>query len=245
MKLLDNKISIVTGGSGDIGKSIVETFVKHGSYVIFTFFSSKKKAKVLEYNLKHHAESYNIDLSKNETSSKQLVEYVIHKYGKLDILVNNAGTTKDNYLIKISEKDWDYIMKINLYSIFHLTKYAIYPMIKQKKGSIINMSSIVGLIGNIGQSHYAASKAGIIGFTKSIAKEFGTRNIRCNTIAPGYISTNMSLHLKKKIQENWINKIPLKRAGSPQDIANCALFLASDLSDYITGSTLNVNGGII
>ncbi|WP_185857290.1 3-oxoacyl-[acyl-carrier-protein] reductase [Blattabacterium cuenoti] len=244
MKLLNGKIAIVTGGSGDIGKSIVKTFVQHGANVIFTFFSSKKEAKKLEFEFKDLVEAYQIDLS-DFHSSENLVQKVIKKYGSIDILVNNAGIIKDNFLLKISKENWDYVIKTNLYSIFNLTKHAIHPMMKQKKGSIINMSSVVGLTGNIGQSNYAASKAGIIGFTKSIARELGKKNIRCNAIAPGYIVTKMNYHFEYKIKENWIRNIPLKRPGTPQDIANSTLFLASDLSNYITGTVLNVNGGLI
>ncbi|WP_185865984.1 3-oxoacyl-[acyl-carrier-protein] reductase [Blattabacterium cuenoti] len=244
MKLLNGKIAIVTGGSGDIGKSIVKTFARHGANVIFTFYSSINEAKKLVLELKDSVEAYQIDLS-DLNSSENLVEKVIKKYGKIDILVNNAGVVKDNFLLKISKEDWDFVIKTNLYSVFNLTKYTIYPMMKQKKGSIINMSSVIGLTGNIGQSNYAASKAGIIGFTKSIARELGKKNIRCNAIAPGYIATKMNSHFQYKIKENWINNIPLKRPGSPQEIANCTLFLASDLSSYITGSVLNVNGGLI
>ncbi|WP_185859277.1 3-oxoacyl-[acyl-carrier-protein] reductase [Blattabacterium cuenoti] len=244
MKLLNGKIAIVTGGSGDIGKSIVKTFARHGANVIFTFYSSIKEAKKLVLELKESVEAYQIDLS-DFNSSEYLVEKVIKKYGRIDILVNNAGVIKDNFLLKISKEDWDYVIKTNLYSVFNLTKYAIYPMMKQKKGSIINMSSVIGLTGNIGQSNYAASKAGIIGFTKSIARELGKKNIRCNAIAPGYIDTKMNSYFRSKIKENWIKNIPLKRPGTPQDIANCTLFLASDLSNYITGSVLNVNGGLI
>ncbi|WP_185862111.1 3-oxoacyl-[acyl-carrier-protein] reductase [Blattabacterium cuenoti] len=244
MKLLNGKIAIVTGGSGDIGKSIVKTFSQHGANVIFTFFSSKKEATKLVSELSDSVEAYKIDLS-NFNSSENLIKKVIKKYGNIDILVNNAGVIKDNFLLKISKKDWDYVIKTNLYSVFNLTKYAIYPMMKQKKGSIINMSSVIGLTGNTGQSNYAASKAGIIGFTKSIARELGKRNIRCNAIAPGYITTKMNSHFSSKMKDNWIKNISLKRPGTPQDIANCTLFLASDLSNYITGSVLNVNGGLI
>ncbi|BBA17484.1 3-oxoacyl-[acyl-carrier-protein] reductase [Blattabacterium cuenoti] len=244
MKLLNGKIAVVTGGSGDIGRSIIKTFVKHGAHVIFTFFSSKNEAKKIEFEFQNIVEAYKIDLS-DFNSSENLVKKVIKKYGRLDILVNNAGIIRDNFLLKISKKDWDYVLKTNLYSIFNLTKHAIHPMMKQKKGSIINMSSVVGLTGNIGQSNYAASKAGIIGFTKSIARELGKKNIRCNAIAPGYIVTKMNSHFRSKIKENWIKNIPLKRPGTPQEIANSTLFLASDLSDYITGAVLNVNGGLI
>ncbi|WP_185866560.1 3-oxoacyl-[acyl-carrier-protein] reductase [Blattabacterium cuenoti] len=244
MKLLDGKIAIVTGGSGDIGKSIVKTFVKHGAYVIFTYFSSKKNAKKLVKELENSAEAYEIDL-KDLNSSKTFVQRVIDKFGSIDILVNNAGIIRDNFLFRMSEKNWDTVIRTNIYSVFHLTKYVIFPMIKQKNGSIINMSSVIGITGNSGQTNYATSKAGIIGFTKSIAKELGKKNIRCNAIAPGYISTKMNSFFSQKTKENWIKNIPLKRPGIPQDVANCTLFLASDLSNYITGSVLNVNGGLI
>ncbi len=246
MKLLNNKIAVVTGGTGGIGKSIVKTFVKNGAKVIFTFFSSEKESEKLKNEFKYNlVESYHIDLSKSEKYSKVLIEYVIKKYGNIDILVNNAGVIRDNLLIKTSQEDWDYVIKTNLYSVFNLTKHVVYPMLKQRQGSIINMTSIVGLIGNYGQSNYASSKAGIIGFTKSISKEFGSKNIRCNAIAPGYISTNINAKINLKIKENWIKKISLKRFGFANEVANCALFLASDLSSYVTGSILHVNGGII
>ncbi|WP_185854782.1 3-oxoacyl-[acyl-carrier-protein] reductase [Blattabacterium cuenoti] len=244
MKLLNGKIAIVTGGSGDIGKSIVKTFVKHGAYVIFTYFSSKKNAKKLVKELENSVEAYEIDL-KNLNSSKTFVQKVIEKFGSIDILVNNAGIIRDNFLLRMSEKNWDTVIRTNIYSVFNLTKYVVFPMIKQKNGSIINMSSVIGITGNSGQANYATSKAGIIGFTKSIAKELGRKNIRCNAIAPGYISTKMNSYFSPKTKENWIKNIPLKRPGIPQDIANCTLFLASDLSNYITGSVLDVNGGLI
>ncbi|WP_185872730.1 beta-ketoacyl-ACP reductase [Blattabacterium cuenoti] len=245
MKLLDGKIAIVTGGSGDIGASIVKTFVKHGAFVIFTFLSSKEKAEKLSIELKltTFCESYQIDL-KDIDATKFFIQRTIEKYGRLDILVNNAGIIKDNFLLRMSKHNWDKVIKTNLYSIFNLTKYAIMPMIKQKKGNIINMSSIIGFTGNSGQSNYSTSKAGIIGFTKSIAKELGTKNIRCNAISPGYIYTKMNDNLPQTIKENFMRNIPLKRAGTPQDIANSSLFLASELSDYITGSVLHVNGGL-
>ncbi|WP_185882392.1 3-oxoacyl-ACP reductase FabG [Blattabacterium cuenoti] len=245
MKLLNGKIAIVTGGSGDIGSSIVKTFVQHGAFVIFTFLSSKQKADKLsfELKLKNFVESYHIDL-KNIDATKLLIEKTIEKYRRLDILVNNAGIIKDNFLLRMSEHNWDKVIKTNIYSMFNLTKYAIIPMIKQRKGNIINMSSVIGCTGNSGQSNYSTSKAGIIGFTKSIAKELGSKNIRCNAIAPGYIYTKMNEHLPNTIKTNFINHIPLNRAGTPQDIANSSLFLASELSDYITGSVLHVNGGL-
>ncbi|WP_185871059.1 3-oxoacyl-[acyl-carrier-protein] reductase [Blattabacterium cuenoti] len=244
MKLLNRKVAIVTGGSGDIGKSIIETFVQHGANVIFTFLSSENEAKKLSTKFSNFVESYKIDLS-DFNSSENLVKYVIKKYGSIDILVNNAGIIKDNFLLRTSKEDWEKVIKTNLFSVFNLTKHVVFPMMKQKKGSIINMSSVIGLIGNIGQASYAASKAGIIGFTKSIARELGKKNIRCNAVAPGYIYTKMNFHLQSKMKESWIRNIPLKRPGMPQDVANCSLFLASDLSDYITGAVLNVNGGLI
>ncbi|WP_185864435.1 3-oxoacyl-[acyl-carrier-protein] reductase [Blattabacterium cuenoti] len=244
MKLLSGKVAIVTGGSGDIGKTIVKTFVQHGANVIFTFLSSENEAKKLSIKFPDFVEPYKIDIS-DFNSSEKMIKKITKKYGSIDILVNNAGIIKDNLLLKTSKKDWDIVIKTNLFSVFNLTKHVIFPMMKQKKGSIINMSSIIGITGNIGQSSYAASKAGIIGFTKSIARELGRKNIRCNAIAPGYIDTKMNFNLQSKLKENWIKKIPLKRAGTPQDVANCSLFLASDLSNYITGSILNVNGGLI
>ncbi|WP_185878177.1 3-oxoacyl-ACP reductase FabG [Blattabacterium cuenoti] len=245
MKLLEKKIIIVTGGSGDIGKSIIKKFVKHGAMVIFTFFSSMKNAKNIEKKLQGKAIGYKVDLS-NNNSSKEFIKTIVKKYEYIDILINNAGIVKDSFLIRMSDDNWNDVIKTNLYSIFNITKHIIYySMIKRKSGNIINMSSIVGIIGNSGQSNYAASKAGIIGFTKSIAKEFGKKNIRCNAIAPGYIYTKMNSHLKNDIKSNWIKNIPLGRPGTVEEVANCALFLASNLSSYITGSVINVNGGMI
>ncbi|WP_185873275.1 3-oxoacyl-ACP reductase FabG [Blattabacterium cuenoti] len=245
MQLLKKKIIIVTGGSGDIGQSIVKKFVKHGAIVIFTFFSSKKNAKNLEKKLKGMAIGYKVNLS-NSNSSKEFIKTIIKKYEFVDILVNNVGIVRDSFLIRMSDDNWNDVIKTNLYSIFNITKYVIYySMIKRKSGNIINMSSIVGITGNSGQSNYAASKAGIIGFTKSIAKEFGKKNIRCNVIAPGYIHTKMNYNLKENIKNNWIKKIPLGRPGTVEEVSNCILFLASDLSSYITGSVINVNGGLI
>lgn len=240
MKLLQNKIAIVTGGSGDIGEKIVRIFVKHGAYVIFTYFSSKKKARKIESELKGYVIAYRINLKKLNII-KDFIKKIIKEYKNIDILVNNAGIIKDGLLIRMSEDNWDNVIKTNLYSVFYTTKEVISSMMKQKKGSIINISSVIGKIGNAGQSNYSASKSGIIGFTKSISREFGSRNIRCNVITPGYISTRMNSHLKN----NWIKYIPMKRPGLPEEVANCVLFLASDLSSYVTGNVLNVNGGMI
>ncbi|WP_185877343.1 3-oxoacyl-ACP reductase FabG [Blattabacterium cuenoti] len=245
MKLLKKKLAVVTGGTGGIGKSIIKTLVKHGAKVIFTFLSSEKISKELELEFSGSAIGYKVDLS-NLNSSKDFIRDVCKKNGNIDILVNNAGIIRDSILIRMSEDKWIDVIKTNLYSVFNITKYTIYySMIKQKKGNIINMSSIVGITGNYGQSNYAASKAGIIGFTKSVAKEFGKINIRCNAIAPGYILTNMNNHFNNYIKKKWIENIPLNRPGYVQEVANCVLFLASDLSSYVTGSVLNVSGGLV
>lgn len=244
MKLLNNKIAFITGGTRGIGKSIVETFAKQGAKVIFTFIKSIKEAKNIELLLNNYSEinSYQAD-NNNINQIQYVVNKIIDKYHRIDILVNNVGITYDKLLIKMEPKDWSNIIDTNLKSIFFITKLVIKEMMKKRMGSIINMSSISGIYGNIGQTNYAASKAGIIGFTKSVAKEFGSKNIRCNAIAPGIIDTDMTFNLKKN-QENLIKLISLKRIGTTQDIANSCLFLASDLSNYITGEVLNVNGGI-
>ncbi|WP_185864993.1 3-oxoacyl-[acyl-carrier-protein] reductase [Blattabacterium cuenoti] len=245
MKLLNKKIALITGGSGDIGQSIIKTFIHNGAKVIFTYLSSEEESKKLEKKFKELAKGYKVDVS-NKNSCKIFLKEILHKYPNIDILVNNVGIVKDSFLIRMSDDKWDEVIQTNLYSVFQITKNVIYySMIRQKKGNIINMSSVIGITGNIGQSNYAASKAGIIGFTKSIAKEFGKKNIRCNAIAPGYISTRMNSNLDYKTKANWINKIPLGRSGSPKEVSNCVLFLASELSSYITGTTLNVNGGMI
>ena len=247
MKLLHNKIAIVTGGSRGIGKSIVLKFAEHGANVVFTYFSSKEKAQhVIDEALQYGVEVLAIKSdASNYIASQELIDIVLKKYNQIDILVNNAGITKDNLLMRMSEDDFNTVIKTNMNSVFNMTKYVQKVMLKQRKGAIVNLSSIVGLKGNAGQSNYSASKAGIIGFSKSIAIELGSRNIRCNVIAPGYIETEMTQKLDKQAALEWTNSIPLKRGGSVEDVANTALFLASDMSLYITGQVLNVCGGMV
>ncbi len=247
MKLLENKVAIITGASRGIGKGIAEKFVEQGATVVFTYASSEEKARALEAELSAKggkAKGYKSDAA-DFNAAQALVDEVVKDFGTVDILVNNAGITRDNLLMRMTEEQWDEIMRVNLKSVFNLTKAVIKPMLKAKRGSIINMSSVVGVQGNAGQANYAASKAGIIGFTKSVAAELGSRNIRSNAIAPGFIETEMTAALDPKTVDEWRNGIPLKRGGSTEDIANATLFLASDMSAYITGQTLNVCGGML
>jgi len=246
MKLLEGKVALITGATRGIGKGIAEVFVQQGAQVAFTYAGSVDKAKVLEEELgkKSKVKSYQSDASDYEASQK-LVEEVLADFGKIDILINNAGITKDNLMLRMSKEDWDKVIKINLDSVFNLTKAVIKPMMKNKGGSIINMASVVGVKGNAGQANYAASKAGIIGFSKSIALELGSRNVRCNAIAPGFIETEMTGVLDEKTVQSWREAIPLKRGGQPEDVANACVFLGSDLSSYITGQVLNVDGGML
>ncbi len=246
MESLKDKTILVTGAARGIGRTIALTFARYGSNVAFTGRKRDENFESLEKELQEYgikAKGYVSDASDYE-ASQNTVNEIIKDFGKLDVLINNAGITKDNLLLRMSEKDWDDIMNVNLKSVFNLTKAVTKPMMKARKGSIINMSSVVGIGGNAGQSNYAASKAGIIGFTKSIAKELGSRNIRCNAIAPGFIATEMTKDLPDNVIENWIKEIPLKRVGTPEDVANACLFLASDFSDYITGQVLTVDGGM-
>ena len=247
MKLLEGKTAIITGGSRGIGKGIALVFAQHGANVAFTYSSSVESANSLEKELSNYGvkvKSYQSNAADHK-ESQDLVENVLTDFGSIDVLVNNAGITKDNLLMRMGEEDFDKVIEVNLKSVFNMTKSVQRTMIKQRKGSIINMSSVVGLKGNAGQSNYAASKAGIIGFSKSIALELGSRNIRSNVIAPGFIETEMTSMLDEKIVEVWRNAIPLKRGGLPEDIANACVFLASDLSAYVTGQTLNVDGGML
>ncbi len=246
MKLLEKKTALITGAAKGIGKSIALKFAEHGANVAFSDINLNEHTEALEQQLKSYgikAKAYLSDASSFNDSEK-LINDVINEFDKIDILVNNAGITRDNLLLRMSEEDWDLVIKINLKSVFNLTKNVQKYMIKQRSGSIINMSSVVGIAGNGGQSNYAASKAGIIGFTKSIALELGSRNIRCNAIAPGFIDTEMTSKLSEEIKSKWINDIPMKRAGTTNDIANVALFLASDLSSYVNGQVINVCGGM-
>ena len=246
MKLLVNKNILITGGSRGIGKSIAELFAQQGGNVAFTYRSSQEKASALETELKANGikvKAYQSDAS-SYAQSEELVNEVLSEFGSIDVLVNNAGITKDNLLLRMSEEQWDDVINTNLKSIYNMVKHVIRPMMRQRKGSIINMSSIIGIKGNSGQSNYAASKAGIIGFSKSIAQEMGSRNIRSNVIAPGYIQTDMTEGLNDDFKADFLKTIPLKRLGEPEDIANVCLFLASDLSAYITGQVLSVCGGL-
>jgi len=247
MKLLEGKTAIITGASRGIGKGIALTFAEQGANIAFTYLSSEEKAKALEEELSAFgikAEGFKSDASKFE-AAQDLADKVMETFGSIDILVNNAGITKDNLLMRMSEEDFDTVMEVNMKSIFNLTKAVLRPMIKQRSGSIINMSSVVGVKGNAGQANYSASKAGIIGFSKSTALELGSRNIRCNVIAPGFIETEMTAKLDENIVKGWTDSIPLKRGGTPEDIANASVFLASEMSAYISGQVLNVCGGIL
>jgi 3-oxoacyl-[acyl-carrier protein] reductase len=247
MKLLENKTVLITGATRGIGKGIAETFAKQGAHVAFTFSSSVEAATALEKELAANgvkAKGYQSNAA-DFAAAQELAAAVLEEFGSIDVLINNAGITKDNLLMRISEEDFDKVIEINLKSVFNLTKAVIRPMMKQRSGSIINMSSVVGVQGNAGQTNYAASKAGMLGFTKSVALELGSRNIRCNAIAPGFIETEMTAKLDEKVVDGWRQAIPLKRGGAPEDIANACVFLASDMSAYITGQTLNVDGGMI
>jgi len=247
MKLLENKTAIVTGATRGIGRGIALEFAKQGCNVAFTYSSSVEAATALENELKAlgvKAKGYQSNAAEFD-AAQELAKNVLEEFGTIDVLVNNAGITKDNLLMRISEEDFDKVIEVNLKSVFNLTKAVIRPMMKQRAGSIINMSSVVGLKGNAGQANYAASKAGILGFSKSVALELGSRNIRSNVVAPGFIETEMTAKLDDKVVEGWRNEIPLKRGGTPQDIANACVFLASDMSSYITGQTLSVDGGML
>ena len=247
MKLLDGKTAIITGASRGIGKGIALAFAQHGANVAFTYSSSAEAAKALENELNSlgiKAKGYQSDAASFD-QAQQLADDVVKEFGSIDILVNNAGITKDNLLMRISEEDFDKVIEVNLKSVFNMTKAVQRTMLKQRKGSIINMSSVVGVKVNAGQTNYAASKAGIIGFSKSVALELGSRNIRSNVIAPGFIETEMTAKLDENTVKGWREAIPLKRGGTPEDIANACVFLASDMSDYITGQTLNVDGGML
>jgi len=247
MKLLENKIAIVTGASRGIGEAIALKLAEHGAHVAFSYLSSEEKAKALEEKLKGfgvQARAYKSNAG-DFAESETFVNDVVKEFGTVDICVNNAGISKDNLLLRLTSEQWDDVMRINLKSVFNITKQVTRPMMKAKKGSIINMSSIVGIGGNAGQSSYAASKAGILGFTKSIAKELGSRNIRCNAIAPGFVETDMTHYLTDgDAGKKFLEGIPLGRFGKAEEIADTTLFLASDLSAYITGQVISVCGGL-
>ena len=247
MKLLESKVAIVTGGSRGIGKAICKSFAHHGCNVAFTYNNSKESAKNLEKELNSMgiiSKSYKSDAS-NYNDALKLVDDVLNDFENIDVLVNNAGIKKDNLLMRMEKEDFDAVINTNLSSVFNLTKASIKTFLKQRNGSIINISSVVGVKGNAGQSNYSASKAGIIGFSKSIALELGSRNIRSNVIAPGFIETDMTDSLSKDIIKSWKESIPLKRGGDPNDVGNACVFLASDLSSYITGQVLHVDGGML
>jgi len=247
MKLLEGKVAIISGGTRGIGKGIALKFAQEGADVIFTYVSSEETANAVEKEIEAYgvkAKGYKSNAA-NMEDAVALIDKVVEEFGQIDILVNNAGITKDGLLMRMSEENFDDVIKINLNSVFNMTKAALRTFLKQRSGSIINMSSIVGVRGNAGQANYSASKAGIIGFTKSIAAELGSRNIRCNAIAPGFIATEMTGKLDPEVVKGWSESIPLKRPGTPEDVANATVFLASDMSTYISGQVLSVCGGML
>jgi 3-oxoacyl-[acyl-carrier protein] reductase len=247
MKLLEGKTAIITGASRGIGKGIAEVFAKHGANIAFTYSASVESALVLENELNQlgvKVKGYKSNAA-DFNEAQTFVDSVLADFGTIDILINNAGITKDNLLMRMSEEDFDNVIAVNLKSVFNMTKAIQKTFLKQRKGSIINMSSVVGVKGNAGQTNYAASKAGVIGFTKSVALELGSRNIRCNAIAPGFIETEMTAKLNEEVVQSWRDSIPLKRGGTTEDVANACLFLASDMSAYISGQVINVCGGML
>ncbi len=246
MKLLEGKTALITGAARGIGKSIAMKFAQEGANVAFSDLNYDENMEATEAELKAlgvEAKGYASNAASYDDSEK-LINTVVEDFGRIDILVNNAGITRDNLLMRMQEKDWDAVLTVNLKSAFNLTKAVQRTMMKQRTGSIINMSSVVGVSGNAGQSNYSASKAGMIGFTKSIAQELGSRNIRCNAIAPGFIETDMTHKLSDEVREAWIKTIPLRRSGKPEDVADVATFLGSDLSSYVSGQVINVCGGL-
>lgn len=244
MGLLQGKTALITGGSRGIGEAIVRKFVEQGAKVAFTYRSSANRADAIIEELgSDHVKAYQSDAASYD-SSAELIKNVMTDFGKIDILINNAGITKDTLLMRMSEDQWDSVINTNLKSVFNLTKNIMRPMMKARGGSIINISSVVGVMGNPGQANYVASKAGVIGFTKTVAKEVGSRGIRCNAIAPGFIETDMTGELDEKTKEAYMKIIPMKRLGTGEEIANACLFLASDLSSYVSGQTINVCGAM-
>jgi 3-oxoacyl-[acyl-carrier protein] reductase len=247
MKLLEGKTALVTGASKGIGRMIAQKFAEHGANVAFTYLSSVEKGEALEHELQAYGtkvKGYRSDASKFDEAEK-LISDIVAEFGTLNIVVNNAGITKDGLLMRMTEENWDDVMNVNLKSIFNVTKAASKIMMKNRAGVFINISSVVGVQGNAGQSNYAASKAGIIGFSKSIAKELGSRNIRTNVVAPGFIRTEMTDVLDPKVVEGWTAGIPLKRGGESTEVADACVFLASDMATYITGQVLAVDGGML
>ncbi len=247
MKLLEGKTALITGASRGIGKEIALRFAREGADIAITniFDDDEFKSAVKEIAaVGVKAKGYVFNVASFDDSQKTVAD-IINDFSKIDILVNNAGITRDTLLMRMTEEQWDSVIAVNLKSVFNLTKAVLQPMLKQRAGSIINMSSVVGVSGNAGQSNYSASKAGIIGFTKSVAKEVGSRNIRCNAIAPGFILTEMTEKLPEDVKKEWAEKIPLRRGGTPEDVANTALYLASGLSSYVTGQTIHVCGGML
>lgn len=246
MKLLEGKVALITGASRGIGKAIAIRYAQEGCNIAFSDVKRDENMELCEKELIAlgvKAKGYASNAASFEDSEK-LVENVAIEFGRIDILVNNAGITRDNLLMRMQEKDWDLIMDVNLKSVFNLTHACQKIMLKQRYGSIINMSSVVGVSGNAGQSNYSASKAGIIGFTKSIAQELGSRNIRCNAVAPGFIITDMTAQLPEEVRKDWEKKIPLRRGGTPEEVAKVCVFLGSDLSSYVSGQVINVCGAM-
>lgn len=247
MKLMEGKVALITGATRGIGKGVAIKLAEHGADIAFTYMSSIEKAKAVEDELTAlgvKAKGYRSDAA-DFVAAEQLIDDVVKDFERIDAVVNNAGITRDGLLMRMSEENWDDVMNTNLKSVFNITKCVQRTLLKQRSGSIINMSSIVGVKGNADQSNYAASKAGIIGFTKSIAQELGSRNIRCNAIAPGFIETEMTGELGEDVMKEWLKSIPLNRPGTTEDVANAVLFLASDLSTYVSGQTLSVCGAML
>lgn len=246
MKLLEGKVALITGASRGIGEAIAKKYAEQGAHIAFTFLSSEQRARSLENDLRSNSSKVQAYRSNAASFSEaeKLVRDVIAEFGRIDIVVNNAGITRDNLLLRITEDQWDEVIDTNLKSVYNITKQVIKPMMKQRSGSIINMSSVVGVSGNPGQSNYAASKAGIIGFSKSIAQEMGSRNIRCNAIAPGFIETEMTDTLSDEVKKEFMKSIPMGRYGTAEEVANLCLFLGSDLSTYINGQVIHICGGL-
>jgi 3-oxoacyl-[acyl-carrier protein] reductase len=248
MKLLENKVALITGGARGIGEAIVRRFAEQGAIVAFTYVSENSSAKAQAIVDDLTAQGATVQAYRSDAAvfaeAEALIGEVTKAFGRLDVVVNNAGITRDNLMLRMTEQQWDDVMQTNLKSVFNMTKHALRPMLKQRSGSIINMSSVVGVFGNAGQANYAASRAGIFGFSKSIAKEYGNRNIRCNAIAPGYIETEMTQVLSDEVKQSFMKSIPLSRMGTGEEVADACVFLASDMSRYVSGQTLSVCGAL-